>query len=127
VTVVDADDDTDALGVEVDAVTLADGSAVTLVVVIDCGPEDMVADAGVMPDGAAESDDVPFSIGVGAGPAVGGLDWTMLPEFSGTAGGALVGFSGLAGSITDGLEARPTPTSALASSGSMGAPCSTSI
>lgn len=121
-TVVEADDVADAVGVEVEAVTLADGSAVTLVVVMDWGPEDMGADAGVMPDGATDSDAAPFSIGVGAGPAVGGLDWTMLPEFSGTAGGALVGFSGLAGSMTEGLEARPTPIRALASSGSMEAP-----
>ena len=120
--VVEADDETDAFGVEVEAVTLAEGSALTLVVVMDWGPDDMVADAGVMPDGAADSCAAPFSIGVGAGPAVGGLDWTMLPEFSGTAGGSLVGFSGLAGSITEGLEARPTPMRALASSGSMGAP-----
>lgn len=124
---VDADDDTDAVGVEVEAVTLVDGSAVTLVVVMDWGSEDMVADAGVIPDGAADSDGAPFSIGLGAGPAVGGLDWTRLPECSGTAGGALVGFSGLAGSITEGLDARPTPTSALASSGSIGEPFSTLI
>ena len=96
-------------GVVVEAETSADGLSVTVLVVIDWGSEAMEGEAGAAPVG---------TVVAGGGVVVRG-SWT--------AGGGAVGFKGLAGSITDGRDARPTPTSALASSGSMLAPCSTFI
>ena len=114
---VEALEDTAAFGVLVDALTSADGLLVTSLVVIDWGSEVMVGEAGDPPSGAP---DVASCAPLGTGGVVlGGGEFTRV---SWTGGVGLVGFSGLAGSITEGLEARPTPTRALASSGSIGAP-----
>lgn len=108
---------TDPLGALVDALTSADGLLVTSLVVMDWGSEVMVGDAG---DAASGAPALGGLAPIGAGASV--LGGALVARLSGTAGGGLVGLSGLAGSITEVLEARPTPIRALASSGSIGDP-----